>query len=220
MSKQLSLILLLMCGLFMISTPITYAAQENSSGDNGSDKEQKDEGGTEESSDSSGETDQSGLQDKQDNSGNDQPKEKEKIIIRTPRSGNTYENEGSGHKDECDDPDSEACRVSRQDNNDMSDQELAEKNMKDGGDLTIILKLKYPLAGKWYKNVNIEVGKYFEKKYDLSKQPSKITIKHLKIPEGKTFKVSLNNYGSDDGETYNMRNSVCKCPEKISIRVP
>lgn len=125
------------------------------------------------------------------------------------------------HVDECDKPHSKACKESQQDNNDMSDEEVAKKDAKDGGDLTVILKLKYSsLDGKWFKKVHLDIGKYFSKFYDLSGKPSQIKLKHLDVPEGRTFKVSLNNYGTDDGEQWNMRNSVCKCPETVSIKVP
>lgn len=124
-------------------------------------------------------------------------------------------------KDECDNPKSEACKVSREDNNDAPDEVVAERNAKNGNDLTVILKLTYgKLDAKWYKKVSIEVGKYFDKFYDLSKKPGKVTIKHLEIPEGKSFKVYVNNYKTDDGNQVNMHNSQCKCPETASIRVP
>jgi uncharacterized protein (DUF608 family) len=122
--------------------------------------------------------------------------------------------------DECDKPNSKACKTSQQDNNDASDEEVAKKNAKDGGDLTVILKLKYSLTGKFYKKVHVDIGKYFSKFYDLSSKPTQIKVKHLNVPEGKTFKVSFNNYGTDEGEQWYMRNSVCKCPETRSIRVP
>ena len=96
-----------------------------------------------------------------------------------------------------------------------------DKDKKVGNDLTIILKLKYSnLPAKYFKKVEISVGKYFGKFYNLSDKPGKVTIKHLKIPEGRVFNVHINNYLTDEGEQVRMHNSVCKCPETKSIRVP
>ena len=105
--------------------------------------------------------------------------------------------------------------------NPVSDETQAKEDAKKGNDLTIILKAHYNLPGKWYKNVRIDVDEGdYSKKYDLSKQPKTITIKHLKIPEGHSFEVSINNDGTDDGENYRGHNSVCKCPEVLKVKIP
>lgn len=151
-----------------------------------------------------------------DKSKSDEPKEDKQSNDEEKQVKNDDED-----KDECDNPKSEACKESREDNNDAPDEVVAERNAKNGNDLTVILKLTYgKLDAKWYKKVSIEVGKYFDKFYDLSKKPGKVTIKHLEIPEGKSFKVYVNNYKTDDGNQVNMHNSQCKCPETASIRVP
>lgn len=150
-----------------------------------------------------------------DKSKSDEPKEDKQSNDEEKQVKNDDEK-----KDKCD----SACekeKAAKEDAESLPDEEVAKQDKKDGNDLTVILKLKYGnLEGKWYSKVSIEVGKYFDKFYDLSKKPSKVTIKHLQIPEGRSFKVYVNNYKTDDGNQVNMHNSVCHCPETASIRVP
>ena len=163
-----------------------------------------------------------------DKSKSDEPKEDKKSNDEEKQVKNDDEKKddsGTKHKYpeifEMSSKDVEKEKAAKEDAESLPDEEVAKQDKKDGNDLTVILKLKYGnLEGKWYSKVSIEVGKYFDKFYDLSKKPSKVTIKHLQIPEGRSFKVYVNNYKTDDGNQVNMHNSVCHCPETASIRVP